>query len=137
MRAARFALVAVALLGVTLVTSASAMEADAPSAPTGLHGFLLRPNEPISHTFSRTPAFAWSPVQAAACYEFELATSRTFDGSSVIWSNVAYGALSGRACRSVVLTAPAAESSETESAAASPALVRTVIAPIRIPATSV
>jgi hypothetical protein len=55
----------------------------------------------VKHTFSRTPAFAWSPVRGAACYEFELATSRSFAGSSVVWSNVSTGAQSGRHCRPV------------------------------------
>jgi len=133
MRAARFALVAVVLLGTLLTASASAMGSGAPGAPKGLRGFELRPNEPVSHTFSRTPAFAWSPVRGASCYEFELATSRTFDGSSVFWSNVAYGATSGKFCRSVSFNAPAA----TEGATGTEETVKTVIAPIRIPATSV
>ena len=85
MRAARFALVTVVLLGALLTASAAAMQAGAPDAPNGLRAFELRPNESVTHTFSRTPAFAWAPVRGASCYEFELATSRTFDGSSVIW----------------------------------------------------
>lgn len=133
MRAARFALVALALLGTLLTASASAMESGAPSAPRNLRGFELRPNEAVTHTFSRTPAFAWSPVRGASCYEFELATSRTFDGSSVIWSNVSYGAASGKFCRPVSFTAPAA----TSDAEGTDKTVRTVIAPIKIPATSI
>ena len=133
MRAARFALVAVVLLGTLLTASASAMESAAPGAPQGLRGFELRPNESVTHTFSRTPAFAWSPVRGASCYEFELATSRKFDGSSVFWSNVAYGAGSGKFCRPVSFTAPAAASDEAEA----DETVRTVISPIRIPATSI
>ena len=132
MRAARFALVAVVLLGTLLTASASAMESAAPGAPQGLRGFELRPNESVTHTFSRTPAFAWSPVRGASCYEFELATSRKFDGSSVFWSNVAYGTTSGKFCRSVSFTSPAGGDSE-----AAEKTVKTVIAPIRIPATSV
>ena len=99
MRAARLALLAVALLAAVLVTSASARETGAPAAPKALRGFELRPNESETHTFSRTPAFAWNPVRGAACYEFELATSRSFDGSSVIWSNVTTGPSSGESCR--------------------------------------
>jgi hypothetical protein len=140
MRAARFALVAVALLGSLLTASASAMESSAPAAPKGLRAFELRPNESVTHTFSRTPAFAWKPVRGASCYEFELATSRTFDGSSVFWSNVAYGVGSGKFCRSVSVTAPAAttgQSSGTSGDSGAAETVRTVIAPIRIPATSV
>jgi hypothetical protein len=133
MRAARLALVAVVLLGTLLSASASAMESGAPGAPKGLRGFDLRPNESVTHTFSRTPAFAWNPVRGASCYEFELATSRTFDGSSVFWSNVSYGATSGKFCRSVSISAPAASSDDEGTDKA----VRTVIAPIKIPATSV
>ncbi|MGH3136706.1 MAG: hypothetical protein ACRDPV_09470 [Gaiellaceae bacterium] len=132
MRAARLALVAVVLFGTLLTATASAREAAAPSAPNGLRGFALRPNESTTHTFSRTPAFAWNPVRGASCYEFELATSRTFDGSSVFWSNVAYGATSGKFCRSVSFSSPAAGDTE-----ANEKTVKTVIAPIRIPATSV
>lgn len=133
MRAARFALVAVVLLGTLLAASASAMESAAPGAPKGLRGFMLRPNESVTHTFSRTPAFAWSPVRGASCYEFELATSRTFDGSSVFWSNVSYGAASGKFCRPVSISAPAAASDDEGTDKS----VRTVIAPIKIPATSI
>jgi hypothetical protein len=134
MRAARFALVAVALLGAILVTSASAAP---PGAPKGLRGFELRPNEVPSHTFSRTPAFAWRPVRGASCYEFELATSRTFDGSAVFWSNVAYGASSGKFCRAVTITAPASNEQASEEDGAATEDVKMRIAPIRIPATSV
>ncbi len=58
MRAARLALCAMALLGTLLATSAAAAP---PGAPKGLRGFELRPNETQTHTFSRTPAFAWNP----------------------------------------------------------------------------
>jgi hypothetical protein len=137
MRAARFATCAVALLGAILATSASA---GAPGAPTGLKAFELRPNESPTHTFSRTPAFAWRPVRGASCYEFELATSRSFDGSSVFWSNVAAGSGSGKSCRAVTITAPAAASEDSQSSeegGEAAAEVKTRIAPIRIPATSV
>ena len=132
MRAARLAMFAVALLGTLAATSAVA----APSgAPKGLRGFELRPNETSTHTFSRTPAFAWNPVRGASCYEFELATSRSFDGSSVFWSNVSTGAGSGKFCTAVTVSAPAAEESGSSDEGAGE--VRTRIAPIRIPATSV
>ena len=54
--------------------------------PTGLHGFLLRASEARTHTFSRTPSFAWNPVAGAVRYQFELATSRRFTDNSVVWS---------------------------------------------------
>lgn len=135
MRLARFSLLVVALLGVLVATSASAAP---PGAPKGLRGFELRPNESTTHTFSRTPAFAWNPVRGAACYEFELATSRTFDGSSVFWSNVSAGTGSGKACKAVTITAPASEEQRSaDDGEGAGAEVKTRIAPIRIPATSV
>lgn len=133
MRAARFALLAIALLGILVATSASAAP---PGAPKGLRGFELRPNEVPTHTFSRTPAFAWNPVRGASCYELELATSRTFDGSSVFWSNVSYGAGSGKICKAVTITAPASDEQASDDEGAG-AEIRTRIAPIRIPAASV
>ena len=87
-RAALLAILSLVLLVTPFVGSASALQTGPPATPKALHGFLLRPNEPVTHTFSRTPAFAWAPVRGASCYEFELGTSRTFDGSSVVWSNV-------------------------------------------------
>jgi hypothetical protein len=135
MRAARYSLVVLALFGVLVATSASAAP---PGAPKALRGFELRPNETTTHTFSRTPAFAWSPVRGAACYEFELATSRTFDGSAVFWSNVSAGTGSGKACKAVTITAPASdEQASSEGEGAGDEVVSTRIAPIRIPATSV
>ena len=134
MRAARFALFALAVLGAIVATSAAAAP---PGAPRQLRGFELRTNEVPMHTFSRTPAFAWSPVRGASCYEFELATSRSFDGSSVFWSNVAAGAGSGKFCRSVTITAPAPDEQKSDSESAEPELITTKIAPIRIPATSI
>lgn len=77
MRAVRilalFALAAISLA----VGSASAA---APAAPTGLHGFLLRADEPApaGNSFGRTPSFAWDPVPGATGYEFQLSTSNTF-----------------------------------------------------------
>jgi hypothetical protein len=55
MAAARLCVCALALLGTLLAYSAMAAP---PAAPKGLKGFLLRPSEAVTHTFSRTPAFA-------------------------------------------------------------------------------
>jgi hypothetical protein len=89
MRTPRLATLCVALFAATLVSGAAlAKEAARTAAPKDLRGFLLRPNEPVTHTFPRTPAFAWSPVRGARCYEFELATSRSFAANAVVWSNV-------------------------------------------------
>ena len=134
MPAARLLLVSVALLA-TLVASAPAQ--NGPARPTNLHGFLLRPNEPVTHTFSRTPAFAWAPVRGAACYEFELATSRAFGESSVVWSNVSTDQHSGKHCRPVKARFPRAKEPGSEEEEGAPDTVVTTIAPIKIPAVSV
>ena len=138
MPAARLVLFSVALLA-TLVASAPAQNPAAPATPKSLHGFLLRPNEPVTHTFSRTPAFAWAPVNGAACYEFELATSRSFEESATVWSNVSTDAQSGKHCKPVKVTfrkaaeGPSEGDGETTS---EPALVKMTVAPIKIPAIS-
>ena len=141
-RAARLAIFSLVLLITPLVASASAMEMGPPATPKSLHGFLLRPNEPVTHTFSRTPAFAWAPVRGASCYEFELATSQTFGGSSVIWSNVSTDAQSGKHCRPVNVSFPASGDAPAGedgggSPDAAPAMERVKIAPIKIPAVSI
>src|SRR6476619_4914305 len=120
MRAARIGLLVLVLLGTAFATTAAASP---PGAPTGLRGFELRPNDTPSHTFTRTPAFAWNPVRGASCYEFELATSRSFDGSSVFWSNVAAGAGSGKFCRAVTITAPASDEQKSDSESTGPELI--------------
>jgi hypothetical protein len=138
MRAARLALFAVALLGAVLATSAAGAP---PGAPKGLRGFELRPNEASTHSFSRTPAFAWSPVRGASCYEFELATSRSFTGNSVIWSNVSSDTRAGRHCRPVKVTFTKARDPSAKGAggdgASGEETVTMAIAPIRIPAVSI
>src|ERR687889_1924495 len=70
-----------------LALSAGAARSDS-GAPTGLHAFLLRADEPARSAFSRTPAFAWSPVPGALRYEFQLSLSGTFRDNSVIYSNL-------------------------------------------------
>jgi len=67
------------------------------SAPANLHAFLLRPDEPAQKYYPRTPSFAWSPAGTRdGSYEFELATSRSFSESSVLFSyeNLAMPAVS-------------------------------------------
>src|SRR5438105_15817001 len=54
--------------------------------PTGLRGFLLRSDEPVVHTFSRTPSFGWNPVQGAPRYPFGPATGPRFSDNAVGWS---------------------------------------------------
>jgi hypothetical protein len=55
-------------------------------SPQGLHAFTLRADEPVVHTFARTPSFAWSPVPGAKTYQFELSTSKTFSDSGIVWT---------------------------------------------------
>ncbi len=62
-------------------------DAVAAGAPTGLHAFLLRVDEPRSDSFSRTPAFAWNPVSGALRYEFQLSTSNVFRDNGIVYSD--------------------------------------------------
>src|SRR4249919_1042806 len=115
MRAARIGLLVLVLLGTAFATTAAAAP---PGVPTALRGFELRPNDTPSRTFTRTPAFAWNPVRGASCYEFELATSRSFNGSSVIWSNVSTDANSGKHCTPVKVSFPRAAAPDDDSQSA-------------------
>ncbi len=59
----------------------------ASSAPVGLHAFLLRLDEPAQQYYQRTPSFSWAPVAArSGTYDFELATSRSFNDAAVLFS---------------------------------------------------
>ena len=84
MRTARLLMLPAALLALA-VGAGSARSAD--SAPTGLHGFLLRADEPLKTSFSRTPSFAWNPIPGALHYEFQLSLSDSFRDNSVIYAN--------------------------------------------------
>jgi hypothetical protein len=56
-------------------------------APTGLRAFLLSPSEARATSYPRTPSFAWNPIASrGGTYDFELATNRTFNDSSVLFS---------------------------------------------------
>jgi hypothetical protein len=81
---ARVLSLAALLAALMLVGSAEARRPS--SAPTGVHPFVLRADEPVTHTFSRTPSFGWNPVRGAVSYEFELATSARFADSGMVWS---------------------------------------------------
>lgn len=121
------------------------------SAPTDLHGFLTRPDEPRSQEFSRTPAFAWNPVAGAVCYEFELATAGNFTENSIVWSNVRYGVQDGKDCAATVASQDAAtqaaatgDSGAAAAPATTPAPASTEanpaggeVAPLRVPAVSI
>ena len=83
-------LLLLAVFGVLGLALSGAAEAriDRPAVtPQGLKAFLLRSDEPVKHEFNRTPSFAWLPVRGAIRYEFELATSKSFTESSIVWSN--------------------------------------------------
>lgn len=83
----RLAQILAVTVALAAVLGAAEAGARAASAPTGLHPFLLRVDEPASRTFSRTPGFAWNPVRGAQRYEFQLSTSSTFRESGVIYSD--------------------------------------------------
>src|SRR3954454_16629180 len=78
------------LVVLSLVGPAQAGAKPAPAANltavAGVKAFLLRADESASHTFSRTPAFAWQPARGAVRYEFELATSKRFADNAMLWS---------------------------------------------------
>ena len=80
---ARFALPLLALAGISVVPAAHTAT---PAAPTGLRGFLLRADEPVQDTFPRTPSFGWAPYTRATSYDFEIATSKAFEDSEIVWS---------------------------------------------------
>ncbi len=83
----RASLLAAVCLG--LLTLAPAAEAAKPvrgAAPKSLHGFLLRADEPVDNSFTRTPSFAWKPVPGAIRYQFQLATSSSFRESGLVYS---------------------------------------------------
>jgi hypothetical protein len=82
MIAARLLLACLALL---LVAPGAQAKPTALRAPTGLHGFLLRADEPVTDSFPRTPAFAWNPVPGAVRYQFQLATSSTFRENGIVF----------------------------------------------------
>ena len=75
-------LLALALLATTATASSAGV-----AAPTGLHGFLLRADEPPTASFHRTPSFAWNPVAGARTYQFQLSTSSTFRDNGIVYSN--------------------------------------------------
>ncbi|HEY7207302.1 MAG TPA: hypothetical protein VH416_03595 [Gaiellaceae bacterium] len=78
-------LAAVLLAVIALGSAGAAARTSSTGAPTGLHGFLLRADEPVRDSFSRTPAFAWKPVAGAVGYDFQLSTSSTFRDSGLLY----------------------------------------------------
>jgi hypothetical protein len=84
MACARLAAAFAAALAVAL--PAARAHAAPPAAPQNLHAFELRADAAVTHTFARTPSFAWNPVTGAKSYEFELSTSRRFSDNGLVWS---------------------------------------------------
>ena len=85
MHASRFAtLFAVLAAAATLVAGASSADV---APPTGLHGFMLRADEPLTTDFHRTPSFAWNPVPGAISYQFQLSTSSTFRDNGTLYND--------------------------------------------------
>ena len=85
MPAARVAiLLAVLAAAATVVAGASSADV---ASPTGLHGFLLRADEPLTTDFHRTPSFAWNPVAGARSYQFQLSTSSAFRENATLYDD--------------------------------------------------
>jgi hypothetical protein len=85
MRSVRPAALLVALLALGF---AAGTARSGTAAPTGLHPFMLRADEAVQTSFSRTPSFAWNPVPGADHYEFQLSLSSTFRDNSVIYADL-------------------------------------------------
>src|ERR687886_446669 len=85
MSVARRALLVLVTLAVASTAQAAPRAGKAPAMPRGVRPFLLTPAEAPARTFPRTPSFAWSPVRNAALYEFEVATSDTFNEGSIVF----------------------------------------------------
>jgi hypothetical protein len=75
-------LLALMAFAATATTSAAGV-----AQPSGLHGFLLRADEPLTSAFHRTPSFAWNPVAGARTYQFQLSTSSTFRDNGILYNN--------------------------------------------------
>src|SRR5581483_7966769 len=86
MRAFRTA-AGLALLALALGAAAGPARSAGLAAPQDLHAFLLRADEPRATSFSRTPAFAWSPVPGATSYEIQLSTSSAFRDNGIIYAD--------------------------------------------------
>src|SRR5262249_44302667 len=56
------------------------------AAPTGVHPFFLRVDDPLPPSFPRTPPFPSNPVQGASGDHFQLARSTKFDDRPLAWS---------------------------------------------------
>jgi hypothetical protein len=84
MRVLALAAICLSLLGV--VSAADGATPVTGAAPSRLHGFLLRADEPADNSFPRTPSFAWQPVAGAVRYQFELSTSSSFRDNGLLYN---------------------------------------------------
>jgi len=75
------------LLALVALFACTAASSAGVRAPSGLHAFLLRADEPRGTAYNRTPSFAWNPVPGARSYQFQLSTSNTFRDNGVLYSN--------------------------------------------------
>jgi hypothetical protein len=57
-------------------------------APTGLHAFVYRADEPVKadHTYALMPAFSWNGVKHAQFYDLQVATSDKFADATTVFS---------------------------------------------------
>jgi hypothetical protein len=85
MHTARFATLFTVLAAAAILVAGASSAAVAP--PSGLHGFLLRADEPATQDFNRTPSFAWNPVAGAISYQFQLSTSSVFRDNSTLFND--------------------------------------------------
>lgn len=83
----RTAALLVGTFAAVVLAAPSAVTAAEVSAPKNLRGFLLRVDEPLVHSFPRTPSFAWAPVRGALSYELQLSTSGVFRENGIVYSN--------------------------------------------------
>jgi hypothetical protein len=84
---ARLAAALLAVLALAAPASASRTATAKLRSPSDFRAFLLRANEEPGHSFSRTPAFAWSPVVGAKKYELVLSISPLFRGNGIVWDD--------------------------------------------------
>jgi hypothetical protein len=76
----------IVLTAALLFGATSSLSSAASPVPTGLHGFLLRADEPTAEVFHTTPSFAWDPYPGAVAYQFQLSMSSTFRENAIFYN---------------------------------------------------
>src|SRR5262245_60961090 len=84
---ARLAAALLTVLAFATPASAAQLSSPALRAPANFRAFLFRADETPGEIFSRTPAFAWSPVPGAKRYELVLSISPLFRGNGIVWDD--------------------------------------------------